>query len=88
MARDGNVGFSFTIPPVCHLRIGDYIHHDVVITNITNDYSSSMWALESGEVQPLWAEVSVSFNVIGAYDEGGVPLTASDRGGFYNQRRT
>ena len=85
-ASAGLKGFSFTKPPICHLRLGDYIHHDVVITNISKNYSDSVWCLETGEVQPMWCEVTMAFNIIGQYNSSGRPLTASDEGGYYNQR--
>ena len=85
-ANSGTNGFSFTKPPVCHMRLGDYIHHDVVITSISKDYSESVWCLETGEVQPMWCQVTMAFNIIGQYNSSGRPLTASDEGGYYNQR--
>jgi len=68
------------------MRLGDYIHHDVVITNISKDYSDSVWSLESGEVQPMWCQVTIAFDILGQYNSSGRPLTASDEGGYYNQR--
>ena len=68
------------------MRLGDYIHHDVVITSISKNYTDSVWGLETGEVQPMWCQVTLSFNIIGQYNSSGSPLTASDEGGYYNQK--
>lgn len=84
--NEGDRGFSFTKPPVCHMRLGDYIHHDVVITSISKDYSDSIWCLETGEVQPMWCQITMSFNVVGQYNANGAPLTASDSEGYYDQK--
>jgi len=83
----GTRGFSFTKPPVCHMRLGDYIHHDVVVTNISKEYSDSVWCLESGSVQPMWCQVTMAFNIIGQYNSDGRPLTASDEHGYYDSKR-
>jgi hypothetical protein len=85
-ANAGTKGFSFTKPPVCHMRLGDYIHHDVVITSISKDYTDSNWTTESGAVQPMWCQVTISFNIIGQYNASGRPLTASDEHGYYDRK--
>ena len=80
-------GFSFTLPPVCHLRLGDWYDHDIVISNVSYDYSNSPWTIGGSKVQPMWATVSIQFNIIGpAGVDGGVPLTASDREGYFGTR--
>ena len=79
-------GFSFTTPPVCHMVLGDWINHDIIIHGVNYDYADAPWTIDStGEqVQPMWANVTVNFNIVGpAGNSGGVPLTASDKEGFF-----
>ena len=85
-ANDSDTGFSFTKPPVCHLRLGDWLHHDVIINDVNYDFSDTVWCLEAGQVQPMWAQVTMAFKIIGPYNDSGVPLTASDEGGYYGPR--
>ena len=90
--RAKKVGFSFVAPPVAHLKLGDWLDHDCIINSINKDYSDTVWCLQRGKVQPLWAAVTVSFTIIGPYgtysdDNDYRPLTASDAGGYYSQRR-
>lgn len=84
-------GFSFTFPPVCHIHLGDWFNHDVIINNVSYDYSDAPWTIDGsgGRVQPMWALVSLSFNIVGTY--GGypnedVPLS-TDTGGFYQRKQ-
>jgi len=81
-------GFSFTKPPVCHMRLGDWFNHDIIVNSVSYDYSNAPWTLDDkGMNQPMWASVTVSFNIVGpAGDSGGVPLTSSDREGFFGVR--
>lgn len=65
-------------PPVCHLKLGDSIHHDIIINSISRDYTDVPWALETGSVQPMFALVTMSFNIVGPYGGSEKPLTASN----------
>jgi hypothetical protein len=81
-------GFSFTRPPVCHIKLGDWLNNDCIITDVSIDYTDSMWALEENDVQPMWASVTINFNIIGQWSNrgGGRPLLADDDSGYYNKR--
>jgi len=81
-------GFSFTKPPVCHMRLGDWFNHDIIVNSVSYDYSSAPWTLDdNGMNQPMWASVTVSFNIIGpAGESGGVPLTSTDREGYFGNK--
>jgi hypothetical protein len=84
-------GFSFTYPPVCHIHLGDWFNHDVIINSVIYDYSDAPWTIDGngGRIQPMYALVTLSFNIVGtygAYKNQDVPL-ASDTGGFF-QRKT
>jgi hypothetical protein len=81
-------GFSFTKPPVCHMHLGTWINNDVIISNVSLDYAESPWTLDGdGKVQPMWAIVSMSFKIVGAFgDSFGPPLTSTDKGGFHSVR--
>ena len=82
-------GFSFTKPPVCHLILGDWINHDIIVNSVSYDYAGAPWTdgIDDGIVQPMWASVTVSFNIIGgAGDSGGVPLTSTDVEGFFGTK--
>ena len=85
------MGFAFTKPPVAHLRLGDWLNHDVIITDMNIEYTDSTWSLETSKegnsgVQPMFAMVTLNFNIIGQYRDigGGRPLLADDARGFYN----
>ena len=84
-------GFAFTYPPVSHLQLGSWIDHDVIISNVSYDYSDAPWTVDSlgdGKTQPMWALVTLTFNIIGTYGGSSaenVPL-ATDQGGFYQKR--
>jgi hypothetical protein len=83
-------GFAFSYPPVSHLQLGDWIDHDVIINNISYDYSDAPWTVDGlgGRTQPMWALVSLSFSIVGAYKgtaAENVPLS-TDNGGFYQKR--
>jgi len=92
--QNKKVGFSFTTPPVAHLRLGDWLDHDCIVNSISKDYSDTVWCLQRGKVQPLWALVTVAFTIIGPYgtykkgdNNSYRPLTATDVGGYYSQRK-
>ncbi|HSG30057.1 MAG TPA: hypothetical protein VLB82_00765, partial [Thermodesulfobacteriota bacterium] len=68
--NESETGFSFINPPICHIQLGDWIHHDVVINSVSVDYTDAPWALDGADgarVQPMWASVSINFNMIGPY---------------------
>jgi hypothetical protein len=58
---------TFGPPPVCILRIGDFYHSKVVITNMNIEYEGSTWDLnpEGIGVQPMLANVTLQVNFIG-----------------------
>lgn len=58
---------TFGPPPVCVLRIGDFYHSKVVITNMNIEYEGSTWDLnpEGIGVQPMLANVTLQVNFIG-----------------------
>lgn len=84
-----NTGFSFINPPVAHIHLGDWFNHDIIIDSVNFSYDNAPWTVEGGRVQPMWAEVQVSFQIIGPYRHGkGGPLTSTDVGGFHSDRKT
>lgn len=69
-----NLGFGR--PPFCVLRIGDFYYQTIVIDSINIDYNVSgglQWDLnpEGAGVQPMLAQVNISFKFIGGGDLGG-----------------
>jgi len=83
-----NTGFSFTKPPICHIRLGDWWNHDIVVNSVSYDYAESPWTLDGGRVQPMWVSVSISFNIIGPYGAAtGRPPLSTDNGGMYSPMR-
>ena len=89
--NSSNKGFSFTYPPVSHLHLGDWFNHDVIINNVSYDYSDAPWTVDGngGRIQPMWAVVTLSFNIVGTYgaqNDEDVPLS-TDRGGFFQRRK-
>lgn len=58
---------TFGPPPVCVLRIGDFYHSKVIITNMNITYENSTWDLnpEGIGVQPMVADVTLQVNFIG-----------------------
>lgn len=67
---------AFGRPPFCVLRIGDFYYQTIVIDSINIDYSVSgglQWDLnpEGTGVQPMLAQVNISFKFIGGGDLGG-----------------
>lgn len=64
---------SFGRPPFCVLRIGDFYNTKIAITNVSFDFDPLQWDLNSEGigVQPLIANVEISFNFIGGSDLSG-----------------
>jgi hypothetical protein len=84
-ANDSPTGFSFTRPPVCHIHLGDWWNHDIVVNSVSFDYAGAPWTLEGGRVQPMWVLVSINFNMIGPFrSNSGRPPLATDEGGMYS----
>ena len=85
-SRNNGPGFSFINPPVCHMHLGNWINHDIIINNIAYDYTDALWTLDgSDRVQPLWAKVSINFNLVGIYRHVQADaLTSTDQGGFFS----
>jgi len=89
MVWEGSGGFSFTRPPVCHMRLGDWIDHDIIVNSVSYDYSDAPWTTDlniGGKVQPMWANVTINFNIVGPAGGRGVPLTSTDVEGFYGTK--
>ncbi len=85
----GNSGFSFTKAPICHLNLGDWFNHDIVINSVSYDYSDAPWTTDGGKVYPMWCSVTINFNIIGTFGadtKEDVPLS-TDVGGFMGRRR-
>jgi hypothetical protein len=82
-ASEGS-GYSFTSPPVAHIKLGNWWNHDIVVKTVSVDYTDSPWALDAGRVQPLWAKVTVSFDFVGRYGGEGAPVLSTDSGGVYS----
>lgn len=63
---------AFGAPPICVLRIGDFFHTKIVIDQITFKYDEAPFDLnpEGIGVQPMIADVSISFAFIGAHGLG------------------
>lgn len=61
---------AFGRPPICILRLGDFYYTKIVITNISVNYDPLVWDLNSEGIglQPLIANVDISFNFIGGSD--------------------
>lgn len=77
-------GYSFTKPPVVHIRLGDWWNHDIVVKTVSVDYTDSPWALDKGRVQPMWAKVTLNFDFVGRYGGEGDPVLSTDTGGVYS----
>jgi outer membrane protein OmpA-like peptidoglycan-associated protein len=58
---------AFGAPPVCVLRIGDFYHTKIVINSLSIRYEPLMLDMnpEGIGVQPMIADISLSFNFIG-----------------------
>lgn len=59
---------AFGRPPICILRIGDFYNTKIVIDNLSIEYEPLVWDLnpEGVGVQPMIANVNLSFKFIGA----------------------
>jgi hypothetical protein len=72
LGTDTNIAFdarntSFGPPPVCIIRIGDFYHSKIVITNINISYENGTWDMnpEGIGMQPMLADVTLQVNFIG-----------------------
>jgi hypothetical protein len=84
-----DTGFSFTKPPVCHIRLGDWWDHDIIVNSVSFDYAEAPWTIDGGKVQPMWASVTINFNIIGPYgSNSGRPALSTDEGGMYSPIRS
>ena len=83
-------GFSFSRPPVCHLTLGDWLDHDILVNSVAYDYASSPWTFDGGKVQPMWCKVTLSFNIIGAFggNANDDPPLSTDVGGYFTRRQS
>lgn len=72
-SRQTATNLAFGRPPICVLRLGDFYYTEIVITNMTITYDPLQWDLNSEGigVQPLIANVNLSFNFIGGSDLAG-----------------
>jgi outer membrane protein OmpA-like peptidoglycan-associated protein len=63
----------FGAPPICVLRIGDFFHTKIAIDSLSIKYEDGRFDLnpEGIGVQPMIADVSVSFNFIGGHGLAG-----------------
>jgi hypothetical protein len=80
-------GYSFTKPPVAHIKLGDWWNHDIVVKTVSVDYTDAPWTLDrfgGSGVQPLWAKVTISFDFVGRYGGEGAPVLSTDKGGVYS----
>jgi hypothetical protein len=59
---------AFGAPPVCILRIGDFYNTKIMMDSLNIDYEPLVWDLnpEGIGVQPMIANVTISFKYIGA----------------------
>lgn len=65
---------AFGRPPVCVLRVGDFWYSRVLINSVGISYpQDGGWDLnpEGAGVQPMMAEINISFDFIGGHDLGG-----------------
>lgn len=63
--RPNNLAFGTA--PVCILRIGDFYHTKIIISDLSIDYDPLVWDLnpEGIGVQPMIASINISFKFIG-----------------------
>lgn len=66
----GNLAFGR--PPVCVLRIGDFYNTKIIINSLSIQFNETTWDMnpEGIGVQPMFAEISISFNFLGGSDIG------------------
>ena len=79
---------AFGRPPVCILRIGDFIHTKVIIKSLTINYAGGatpQWDLnpEGIGVQPMMADVNMSIEIIGGQSLQG-PINRLQNAMSYN----
>jgi len=87
-SKNTGSGFSFLKPPVCHMHLGEYFNHDIIVNSISYDYTDTVWTLDGGKTQPMWANVTMNFEIIGEYRTGGgAPLLSDDVGGYFSDRK-
>lgn len=93
-ARNNNsgglqTGFSFTKAPVCHVHLGDWFNHDIIVNSVAYNYDGAPWTMDGGKVYPMWCEVTVNFNIIGTFRarSGDDAPLSTDRGGFMGSDR-
>jgi hypothetical protein len=72
LGTDVNTAFdarntSFGPPPICIIRIGDFYHSKIVITNVNISYENGTWDInpEGIGMQPMLADVTLQVNFIG-----------------------
>jgi hypothetical protein len=67
LEEQGANNLAFGRPPVCILRIGDFYNTKIVMDSVNIDYEPLVWDLnpEGVGVQPMIANVSISFKFIG-----------------------
>ena len=60
---------AFGTPPVCVLRVGDFYHSKIIIERLTLKYDDGKFDInpEGIGVQPMIADVDLSFNFIGGH---------------------
>jgi hypothetical protein len=68
LEEQGATNLAFGRAPVCILRIGDFYNTKIIIDSVSIDYEPLVWDLnpEGIGVQPMIANVSLSFKFIGA----------------------
>lgn len=81
----GNLAFGR--PPVCVLRIGDFYNTKIIIDSLSIDYDNSgiQWDLnpEGAGVQPMLANISITFKFLGGSDLSG-PIARLQNAVSYN----
>lgn len=67
----GNLAFGR--PPICVLRVGDFYYTRIVIESLNIDYDPLTWDMnpEGIGMQPMIANINISFKFIGGGDLGG-----------------
>ncbi len=89
--NSAGAGFSFTKAPLCHIQLGDWFNHDVVITSVNYNYDNVPWTFDgSNQVQPMYVSITISFNIVSEWynvsgDRENVKMTplADDNLGFF-----
>ena len=70
-ATSNAVNSSFGRPPVCILRLGDFFETKIIISSVNISYDQWDLNTEGIGVQPMIANVQLSFNIIGGAEMGG-----------------